>query len=131
MKTIVIIISVLAVMTVVYGYNEERSEKFLRNLSKCEKSPTRLQGDRLSLETVICAIENDGKIFNENGEYKFEAAMQGLEDAISDQNSLNKAKKTFTNCYNKEIEKKTTGMDQTKEITKCSLSIFSFFDKLK
>ncbi|EFN85683.1 hypothetical protein EAI_02992 [Harpegnathos saltator] len=56
MKTIVIIISVLAVMTVVYGYNEERSEKFLRNLSKCEKSPTRLQGGKY-IQGVLDLLE--------------------------------------------------------------------------
>uniref|UniRef100_A0A348G5X5 Venom allergen 2 n=1 Tax=Odontomachus monticola TaxID=613454 RepID=A0A348G5X5_ODOMO len=129
MKTLVILVGVLAITTVGYGLNIDRLRKYNSNFKKCSEE----LGESISepsAKTVRCALARDGQIFDTNGKYIKENALQALEDTISDEGKLNQAKTIFNKCYNDALKGGSTVDKQTMEIVECTLAIASLLDKL-
>ncbi|XP_014487549.1 PREDICTED: uncharacterized protein LOC106751224 [Dinoponera quadriceps] len=129
MKTLIIIISVLAITVKIYGLNIERLRRFYDSITKCSQE----LGIPLTeghADVVLCAIIKDGQVFDENGAFVKEATFKALEDGISDTNKLEQAKQIFEKCYDDANQKDLTSEERKKEINSCSYSTVSFFDKL-
>ncbi|XP_032689853.1 venom allergen 2-like isoform X2 [Odontomachus brunneus] len=129
MKTLMIIVTVLSVITIVYGINQTRLKKYHMNFAKCleEKGGT---AEKPSPEAVVCLVVKDGDILNANGEYTREKAMKGIEDAISDPSTIQKAKAMYNKCHDEAEQSGVTGYEQTIKIAGCSSPVLAFFDKI-
>ncbi|XP_032689868.1 uncharacterized protein LOC116853103 [Odontomachus brunneus] len=129
MKTLVIIVSVLFVVTTVYGKNEARLKIYYANYAKClkEKGGT---ADKPSLEAIVCVMEKDGDALNANGEYTREKAMKGIEDAISDPSTIQKAKAMYNKCHDEVEQSGATGHEQALKISSCVMPVLALFDKI-
>ncbi|XP_032687762.1 uncharacterized protein LOC116851939 [Odontomachus brunneus] len=130
MQISVIIISVLAIAMMAYGYNADKLKKFYDDFAMCNEklgtSPT-----EPSAQAINCALINDGEILNANGEIITEIAMQKLDDLISDPDKLKQAREMHTKCYKEVVESGVTGNEQTLTMITCSMPIMGLIDKLK
>ncbi|XP_014487550.1 PREDICTED: uncharacterized protein LOC106751225 [Dinoponera quadriceps] len=128
MKTAMIIISVLTITAMAYGFNVERVRQVNENFLKCS-SELGQSADNPTVEVFQCAIVKGGRVLDANGLYKKEDTLKIFEDIISDTSKLEQARNVFTKCYDEAIQNGSTGDEQTIKITTCSLPIIPLFDK--
>ncbi|XP_014487551.1 PREDICTED: uncharacterized protein LOC106751227 [Dinoponera quadriceps] len=131
MKTLTImyhIICILAVTTTVYSLDSVRLRKFSDDLMKCSEK-LGASTTSLTAEVLVCAVEKDGKLLDDNGEYIRDAAVQDLEDFISDLSVLKRAREMLTKCFNDGDQSGFTGREQTMKIATCFVPMVLFFNK--
>ncbi|XP_014472234.1 PREDICTED: uncharacterized protein LOC106743171 [Dinoponera quadriceps] len=124
------IMCILAVTTMVYSLDPVRLRKFSDNLLKCNEK-LGASTSSLSAEALLCAMDRNGKLLDDNGEYIRDAAVQGMEDAISDPSTLKKAQEMLNKCFDDADQSGSTGRERTIKIATCHVPIVSSFDKLK
>ncbi|XP_014486657.1 PREDICTED: uncharacterized protein LOC106750671 [Dinoponera quadriceps] len=124
------IMCILAVTMMAYSLDPVRLRKFNENLMKCSEK-LGASTTSLSAEALVCALDRDGKLLDDNGEYIRDAVVQSMEDAISDPSTVKKARETLNKCFDDADQSGTTGREQTIKIATCHLPLVSSFDKLK
>ncbi|XP_032689850.1 uncharacterized protein LOC116853088 [Odontomachus brunneus] len=128
MKTLVIIVTVLALTTVVYSFNLARLQKFTNDFVKCSEEMG-MSPAQPNVESVKCATIRDGEVLNENLEYIRLQALQRLEDIISDADKLTQAKAIYNKCYEDVVRTGITGEKQTTQIITCVMPMIPLIDK--
>ncbi|XP_011135574.2 uncharacterized protein LOC105180923 [Harpegnathos saltator] len=126
MKTLIIIVSVLIVMT--NGLNTERLRKFYQNLAKCNEELGEPMSEHFP-EKLYCAAERDGQVLNSKGEMIQQEMLKAYEDGISDTNRLQQAKTKFNKCYDEGLQSGNTGKEQTLKIIMCGADTVDLLDK--
>ncbi|XP_032687758.1 uncharacterized protein LOC116851936 [Odontomachus brunneus] len=124
-----VIISVLAIATMAYGFNIDIWEKIWGDLAACNKLIFKAPDDH-NVPGILCTLIRDGEILDKNGEFKNEIAMQRLEDLISNPNKLEQARQIHIDCHREVVKSGATGIYQTKQIILCERLILTLFDKI-
>ncbi|XP_032689848.1 venom allergen 2-like [Odontomachus brunneus] len=129
MKTLAIIVAVLAIITMIYGFNPKRLKKLKDNMAKCSKDLGESSSQPLSSKAILCALTKDGQIVDKDGLFSVEKCYQALQDFISDPAKLEQGKKIFQECYDKNMQGKGTNQEKTAKITECALPIVALHGK--
>ncbi|XP_025153841.1 uncharacterized protein LOC109503743 [Harpegnathos saltator] len=127
MKSLIIIVSVLTVMT--NGFNIERLRKFRQNLAKCNEEFGGPISEHIA-ENVYCAAKSDGQVLDSKGEIIQQKVLKAYEEGISDTNRLQQATTKFNKCYDEGLQSGNTGKEQTLKIFMCSADTLDLFDKI-
>ncbi|XP_032689847.1 uncharacterized protein LOC116853084 [Odontomachus brunneus] len=130
MKTLAIIVAVLAIITMVYGFNPERLKKLKDNMEKCSKDLGESSSQPLSGKALLCALTKDGQIINKDGLFWVENSSQALQDFISDTAKLEQGKKIFKECYDKNMQGQGTNQEKTAKLAKCTLPIVALLGSI-
>ncbi|XP_014482184.1 PREDICTED: uncharacterized protein LOC106748309 [Dinoponera quadriceps] len=126
---ILIIVGVLAVVAVAYGFEVAAVVKFRNDLSRCSKDMDELSSNP-SIDNLHCVMIKDGKMLKPNGEYDPKVALKRLADLMSDSGRVEVAHALFNKCYKEAVDSGVIGAEQTKQVLTCSKAILYMVDKI-
>ncbi|XP_032689820.1 uncharacterized protein LOC116853067 [Odontomachus brunneus] len=98
-----IVMIIMAVMTVVYGYNSKRTARFGKYYIEYNKS---YGYERLTLchQSFKCALSKEGQVFGRYDQLSEAKFLEFLKDVISDETESQKLQELFKSYYNEAYE---------------------------
>ncbi|XP_032689843.1 uncharacterized protein LOC116853080 isoform X2 [Odontomachus brunneus] len=99
MKILEIIGCLLAIIVVSYAYDFERVVEFFTYLYKCSETLNEtLITSRLSPELIICALQMDGQIFDNEGVMQQDAMRKFITDVTPNESEVESSWHVFDIC---------------------------------
>ncbi|XP_025153839.1 uncharacterized protein LOC112588367 [Harpegnathos saltator] len=129
MKTFMIVVGILAITAVVYGFDPKRLQKFRNNFENCTTKYQHLSTtDNPTVPVLNCMLIEDGRIFDANGEFMKEEVLKAIEDVIPDANKMGQALTMYNNCYDRVIREGGTDEKQKMKIITCIVLVMPFIE---